>query len=474
MSKYLFCFLCLSSFLAAGNSIAVTVEAINDIEGGTVNFGVPFPKGTLKGNESLEFSTEKEKLSVSFRVISKWEDGTVRAVFCSLNTTLSAGQTLSGALTWVPGSGEAKPLEQSELTRIEIKDIKAFVKVDPKWICNSGVFGYILPSEENGEYAKYEKRFKSAYEQCVKNVKKGKIEISYYDLAHALYSMALRSGNKEYYLAAHKETKRYIDEELIKEGSLKGQNKSASGNPLPWRGLRVMYIEGLVDDYLVTGDGESLMYAELQANNFVNCIREKDMYVNERNPGWPILELLNFYELTGKKEYREKAEWIINIVLGWQDKASGGWKRVYEDKEECNHPEHRGGSAFMTTILMEGLIRYHMLTGDEKVRIAIIRGNDWLINEMYIPSAKTFKYIQCPEREGSVLSLNTMFFEMLGYASYLSKDGKYDKVTKEVVESTIKSGNYANHVKEFAQAFRSSGRGLYWLVKNNKTTRENN
>ncbi|MFH1074014.1 MAG: hypothetical protein V1752_02900, partial [Candidatus Firestonebacteria bacterium] len=95
-----------------------------------------------------------------------------------------------------------------------------------------------------------------------------------------------------------------------------------------------------------------------------------------------------------------------------------------------------------------------------------VKAADWLINEMYMPNQKTFRYIQCPLFTApGTYSINPMFIEMLGYATYLSKDEKYRNVAIEVLDDTVKTGKYANYFDEFGQCFRSSGRGLFWLYK---------
>jgi rhamnogalacturonyl hydrolase YesR len=492
----------LMSFCFSENSIEMSIEALDNVSiNDEVTFGLPFPKGIFTGKEDIiiEIGTSK-KIFTEYDIISKWHDGSVRVILVRFKIDLIRGENKKCKVLWGDFKKEREEILEKEKKEQEDKvsnkisenipdwqkealkralmtaesrviksnklsSIKVFVKLEPKWYCYSKVWGDLLPSEENNEFSKYEDRLLSSFHVNVKSQRKsGKAELSYYDLAHTLFQAFLRSGKKEYFISAHDEAKRFIKEEIIHDGHYKGQHINGKGIPLPWRGLRLLYIEGLIDDYILTGDKESFETAKDMAEAYLKGIRRSDMYVNERNPGWPIVELLSIYELTGDKRYFDKVKEIVDIVLDWQDKKRGGWIRVYEDKEECPHG-HKGGSPFMTTILMEGLIKYHKITGDEKVKESIIKGNDWLINEAYLPDQKTFVYIQCPERQGNVYSLNPMFMEMLGYAYHLTKDEKYLNVAKGVLSDTLLTGNFANHLKEFTQCFRSSGRGLYYLVK---------
>lgn len=485
---------CLSSL--AENSTTISIEGLNKVDSSKeITFGAPFAKEIFSGREdlALEFGPDS-KIFPDYEVVSKWSDGSARVIVIKVKMKIKKGEKKEVKLLWGDYSKEKKEIiekenkeipekipdwqkEQMKKALMNIKlqsqtksknggDLLAFVRFEPDWYCYSKVWGDLLPSAENVDFKKYEERLKSSFERNVKTYRRsGKAELSYYDLAHTLYQAFLRSGKKEYFLAAHKEAKRFIEEEVVKDGPYKGQHINGKGNPLPWRGLRLLYMEGLIDDYILTGDKESFEVAKSMADVYLRGINNKDLYVNERNPGWPILELLAIYELTSDRKYFNKAREIIDIVLSWQDSARGGWIRVYEDKEECPHG-HKGGSPFMTTVLLEGLIRYHIMTGDEKVKESILKANNWLINEAYIPQRKTFVYIQCPEykRSGGVYTLNPMFIEMLGYAYHISKDEKYLKVALEFFKDTILKGEYANHIKEFTQCFRSSGRGLYWLV----------
>ena len=497
LKKFLFILVFFISFLAANEGgVKFRLEPYDNLSPKEeLSFFVPFPKGVLKGDEDIMLDFPELKIFARKKIIASWEDKSVKVIQLSFRG-LEGRPILEGKVVWGTFEKERKEDEEKagneasgakkepeklpEWQKEKLK--KALGKIDsyanppeykvkvlaifePRWYCDSKVWGDLFPSEDNFNWRRYERKFDASYKENVLPARKsGQAELSYYDTAHALFQMYMRSGNKEYLYAGHKETKRYIEEEIIKDGQFRGQHVNGKGIPLPWRGLRVLYIEGLVDDYILTGDTSSLEWAKAMGDQFVKNIKDSDLKINERNPGWPTLELLALYNVTGDEKYLNKAKKIIDVVLSWQD-ASGGWKRVYEDKEECSHG-HKGGSAFMTTILCEGLIHYHLMTGDKRVEKALVKAADWLLNEMYMPNQKTFRYIQCPQSTAAgTYSLNPMYIEMLGYATYISKDEKYRRVAREVMSDTVKTGNYANHIKEFAQCFRSSSRGLYWLYK---------
>jgi len=500
LNRYIVFLLLLTAFFSAKDGeVSFKLEAYDNLSReDKVSFIVPFPEGFLTGTEDVLLVFPEQKLFPKQKIISKWKDNSVKLLELSVKG-LEGRPVLAGKLLLGTFEKERKEAVEKELlenpelqknkeaeklpgwqkeklktalgkietfSKPQEYKIKAFAIFEPKWYCETRVWGELLPAADNFRWRGYEEKFKSGYILFVLPGKKPeKTELSYYDTAHALFQMYLRDGNKEYLSAGHKEAKRYIDEELFREGPYYGQHRRGKGIPLPPAGLSLLYLQGLADDYILTGDTASLEWAKIMGEQLLKNIRESDLKLNEFNSGWPTVELLALYNLTGEERYFNKAKNIIELALGWQD-VSGGWKRVYLESEGCTHG-HKGGSAFMTAILCEGLINYHLLTGDKKTEKALLKAADWLIKEMYIPNQRAFRYTQCPlSTAPGIYSLNPLFLEMLGYATYISKDEKYRNVALEVLEDTIKTGNYADSPETFVACYRNSGKGLYWLYKN--------
>ena len=58
----------------------------------------------------------------------------------------------------------------------------------------------------------------------------------------------------------------------------------------------------------------------------------------------------------------------------------------------------QGEAGFMVGVLLSGLKRYYLLTGDERVAEAIVGGARWLIEHTYDEKAGHFRYTSCPNR----------------------------------------------------------------------------
>ena len=442
--------------LQRGIPVKVAEVAGIDAKGALVSVGVPFPPGLLTDARTLGVFDKDVPVASQRQVVSRHGDGSVRACLVRFRADLGPNGHRQFLLRPAPGGGNASasiPWEYWD-------DIVA--SLPPRWYCASGVFGPLLPADESTvspdleeRMVKMSRRFTGGRRELLHN--------GYYDHAHAQYVVFLRTGSPQAYLDARRwalyhqrEHRRWL-------------RRHRGGAGISWHRLRRMYVEGLVEDYLISGDPNSYKVAEALADAYRQSLaaNRRDFRVNERNPSFPIIGLTCFHELTGRKEYLQAAGQIVELVCAWRDRRRGGWIRVYEDKREWNDPRCKGGSPFMTTLLMEGLIRYHRLTGDEKVRQAILGGTDWLVKECWWPSigrpdSPTFTYIQCPPPGRSeTYDLNMMFLEMLGYSWYLTGQRKYLDVATRALAGGLRS--FGAHAKAYNQAMRGCARGLYWM-----------
>lgn len=438
--------------------IAVTVEEVKGVEARRVNvsFGVPFPKGLLADEQRLALFDNGVVIPSQRQAASRYSDGSVRACLMRFRADLLPREKKRYLLRLAE-----KASNRAVSIPFEFRD-NIFVHLPTGWYCRSGVFGPMLPAAQSTISPALEQRMAKT-----SGVFTGqRLELTdngYYDHAHAQHVVFVRTGSHSAYFDARrwavfhqKEHRRWL-------------STHKPGAPISWSRLRRMYIEGLVEDYLITGDPESREVAEALADAYSRSLaaNRADFQVNERNPSFPIIGLTCVYELTGEKKYLDSARQIVELACAWRDRKRGGWIRVYEDKQEWDDPRFKGGSPFMTALLMEGLIRYHRLTGDEKARQAIVGATDWLVKECWWPNigrpgSPTFAYIQCPPPgRGEIYDLNMMFLEMLGYTWHLTGERKYLDVATQALAGGLKS--FGAHPKAYNQAMRSCARGLYWM-----------
>ncbi|GAG45590.1 unnamed protein product, partial [marine sediment metagenome] len=233
-------------------------------------------------------------------------------------------------------------------------------------------------------FTKYEQRIEKYYPRIrdipwVEDVRKD----SYYSTAHVFYQLYVRSGDEEYFKSARREAVHYRDELIIQEGPERGRSTT-------YQQHRYIYVQAMIDDYLLTGDSKSLLVAGYMAeylkNNFDPAKtffpKKGKRFWTERLIAFPFLGIVSYYELTGKKEYLEFARKIMQNLYKTQNEwpQRGGFiHNLYShDPEEGARRDEYGGSPFMTGLLLEAIIKYHRLTNSNIAKDSIFRALDWV------------------------------------------------------------------------------------------------
>ena len=183
------------------------------------------------------------------------------------------------------------------------------------------------------------------------------------------------------------------------------------------------WLRGMVDYGFLTGDRRVLEVAREVGVMLARAGSWRfDFDGTERVPGWPLIGLMYIYRATYDDYYLNAARLIVDVTLRRQDLKRGAWTRELPNGH-CNcTPHHTGGCGFMTGLLLSGLKSFHEETGDPRVNRSIVRAADWLIEDLYIPEKKAFRYTSCP-RTGTSTTL--ILLEGLGYAYRLTGDRKY-------------------------------------------------
>jgi len=75
----------------------------------------------------------------------------------------------------------------------------------------------------------------------------------------------------------------------------------------------------------------------------------------------------------------------------------------------------------MVGILLDGLKRFHLATGDRRVADAIVAAGGFLIRDMWVPELSCFRYTSCP-RSAPSPEQNMQLLEGICYAHRLSRD----------------------------------------------------
>ncbi len=145
-----------------------------------------------------------------------------------------------------------------------------------------------------------------------------------------------------------------------------------------------MWAEGPLLHYLLTGD-EGVRDSLLRSAGWLLQPERLDHYEFSavREAGWHLIHLTMLAAVTGDRRAANGAAIVVRRILEKQD-DSGGWTRMLTSGHcWCGYPHCRGNIAFMVTVLLSALKRYHDLTHDARVAGAILAGGRWLVRETF-------------------------------------------------------------------------------------------
>jgi uncharacterized protein YyaL (SSP411 family) len=291
-------------------------------------------------------------------------------------------------------------------------------------------------------------------------------------MAHVAYQLYVRTGNDEFFKAARREALRYRDRHVITYGPDRGR---ADVDPK----TRYVYMEGMIDDYLLTGDPRSLTIAGYMAEYLAKTYPPAKAFYpktarnfwTEREAAFPFIGIINYYELTGDMKYFEIArEYMINLYKTqeqWPDRGGFIHNLYAHDTEEGARPDEYGGSPFMTGLLLEAIIKYHQLTDSEMAKDSIFKALDWLKAEGLAPDGNSFIYMTCDARrdEGHP-DLNLLVAHAFGYGYKISgykREDYYDLGTR--IFNYGAENAFLGSRKHFNQNYRSSGRFAAYVAR---------
>lgn len=179
--------------------------------------------------------------------------------------------------------------------------------------------------------------------------------------------------------------------------------------------------------------------------------------VAERNLGWPLLTLMRGYEATRDERYRQAADRIVSYANHYAidppaELRHGTWWRSWMID---------GSKVFMIGLLHEGLDKHHQLTGAADTKRSILTSLDWMIEHMWRQDIETFMYefnaYNPGHRDVWPTDLNLMVVHAFGYGYRISGDPRYLDIGLRALRSAVaRMPAAAKHGKEFAMQFRTN------------------
>jgi hypothetical protein len=459
------------------------LTATNDASNAVVSAGVPFAPGVVRDETMIVLKDAKGvEIARDATVLARWPaDGSIRSVLIALRATLGSGAAPNAVyrITW-EGPKVAAPPQGLKPN----PDGPVTATLPASWYSASEVSGRLVPVSADTRFATYESGIERGltsmnppYDSFGMNCEKTAQHRSYYDSPHAFFQRFFRSGNPQHMKRARAEAKLYRQNELrwVEGRSMAVQACQASGwtpkTPLSWDVLRRMLGQGMLDDFLATGDPEAREAVVAMGEAFRRDLpalmngRENILEVTERNMAWTIMGIAAHYAVEQRPEIRKALEMLVDSTIAWQNRGrSGAFEHDINrpDPEECERGPH-GGSPFMTSLLVDALMDYYALTRDKRIPDVVRKVAVWYERDAITSDGRAFRYLwNCvtdSEDDSSTADLNLLIVHVFGAAYALTDDKHWLVFGDKMADGGIRAMMLAAP-KQWNQATRSFGRYL--------------
>ncbi|MCK5215239.1 MAG: hypothetical protein KAR05_07800 [Candidatus Omnitrophica bacterium] len=433
-----------------------------------VSTGIPFATGQLLDARHVAFfDLEGNELSIGAKVLARWpQDKSIRSLLVQFHYPVAKFYQYAIMKWGVPRTRPDLPIIEPDWAKPE-----GMVIMPARWLCDSLVIGEQMPIGQFF-FPLYDQKAEE-YFVVVDNAEwSGDLRRDgYYSTPHTYYQLYVRTGELKYFLAARREMLHYRENQIIHEGNHRGRS-TVDGKP------RYLYMQAMMDDYLFTGDKRTLAVAKEMVEYLEGNFKPKDAYFpknktsfwTERKYGAVLLGVVTYYEMTLEDKYLDLATQYVDKLyqtqMEWPSRGGFIHNLYAHDPAEGARLDEYGGSPFMTGLILEGIIKYHQLTGSEKAADSIFRAIDWIINEGLVSSGDAIKYMTSDKYlnyEGEP-DLNLLVVHALGYAYKLTgyQNQEYLDVGMKLFERGVEEA-YLKKRKHFNQNYRSSGHFLAYI-----------
>ena len=189
-----------------------------------------------------------------------------------------------------------------------------------------------------------------------------------------------------------------------------------------------MNCDGLLDHYLLTGDPDSLSAARGLAEHMLDCGFGRCA----REVGWPLSQLVRWYEQTGDARFLRKAKECVAAAGSYVEPRRGVFSEIHGSWN------YRGVVSFMTGYLAFGLIRYHRMTGDAEVLSLLGRLAEGVFAEIH-PAPRRFRYSPFPENNPAPAARfhNALIGGLTGYLYLATGQRRYAQWARECYDGLV-------------------------------------
>jgi hypothetical protein len=459
----------------AMGTLAVTLEADRGAaDDSVVSLGVPFAPGDFADPSLLVVRDEQgTEIPAHAASLATWPlDGSQRSVLVAFRATIPQGETRSYTIDYgVPRTADAGVLAPNP-------DGPVAATLDPSWYASTRVLGYQVPASQNTAFAAWETEIEDylasmspPWESYGLSCQSTSAERTYYDGPHALYQRFAHRGSAAAYRRAREEAVWYRANEITwYAGDTVALYACAPGwdpnEPLVWGDMRRMLGQGMLDDYLMTGDPAALATVRGLGEAFRQDLGaltsggEITVKVTERNMAWPMMGLASYYAVNPTTEVRAALQTLVDMTVAWQaEGTSGAFEHDINrpDPSECGDGPN-GASPFMTSLLVDGLMDAYFMTGDATICPTVVAAAEWYRDDAITSDGVAFEYLWgCNDvdyDDSSTADLNLLISHVFGAAYLCSQDAAWLAFGDAMADNGV-DNIYAGAPKQWSQSART-------------------
>jgi len=163
-----------------------------------------------------------------------------------------------------------------------------------------------------------------------------------------------------------------------------------------------IWTQGMARHYFLTGDPFLKETVEKIGANLAQLVKDREYkFMGHshcgRTTGWSMLAIAGAYELGFDERYLNAMKTLAEDAIAEQDTNCGGWLySLPRGHCYCEKAKHTGMAGFITAVLINGLTRYYLLSGDERIQAVVDRAVTFLDKDTWREELKDWRYTSCP------------------------------------------------------------------------------
>lgn len=452
------------SVFAQSTSVTLNVQTYSgNGPANLVSNAIPFKRGALTDIRNFRILDGTTNVVLGTKILARWpQDSSIRAVLVQFIAPSAKAYTLQIGASRTSVDTAVIPVSWDLPTRI--------FTLPASYLSDSHIFWEQKPLGQTGFPAWDSKQLSNYYRIETVGTSPCVRDDHYYDAITTTYQLYARTGDLKYLVNARRWALHHRRDQIYLSGSNIG-HPQCSGNYL--NNTRYTFPQGLTQDYFMFGDEEAKRVSGLVVDNFyMNAgwswwwykAPNTRGFWTEREPAFALNGIMAQYEATNDVKYLNFARDKIASLHRMQvENGRRAWvHNLYDhDPSEGCPTTAYGSSPWMSGLLLEGIIKYHKLTGDATARESILMAVDDLRARYLVTSGtyagKSFLYLGCPSTYSEPTpDLDNLISHAYAYAWKLTANDTYRQLGTSLFNTAVAAGVTASH-KHYDQQFRSSG-----------------